>query len=105
MANYIIWRYSSTWSFQLDKRYDDAKQVRFEIFFSNVKAQTNFEMLWQYYSLSPSTFQNFLKVLTGKQVQSPRWKDCGAAATEKLVYAAGALYVREYFKKVIMRLK
>uniref|UniRef100_A0A0N5AT03 Neprilysin-1 n=1 Tax=Syphacia muris TaxID=451379 RepID=A0A0N5AT03_9BILA len=68
LTNYIIWRYTSAWSFQLDKRYDDIQQ-------------------------------NFLKAMIGKQVKSPRWKDCGTAASGRMNYASGALYVREYFDK------
>lgn len=68
LANYIIWRYTSAWSFQLDKRYDDIQL-------------------------------SFLKAMVGKQVKSPRWKDCGNAASGRMSYAAGALYVREYFDK------
>lgn len=68
IVNYIMWRYTSAWSFQLDSRYDDVQQ-------------------------------NFLRMLIGKQVKSPRWKDCSSAATGRMSYAASALYVRKHFDK------
>lgn len=27
VVNYILWRYASSWSYQLDERYDDIQQV------------------------------------------------------------------------------
>uniref|UniRef100_A0A915BWX3 M13 family peptidase n=1 Tax=Parascaris univalens TaxID=6257 RepID=A0A915BWX3_PARUN len=68
IANYIIWRYTSAWSFQLGARYDDAQQ-------------------------------EFLRMLIGKRAKSPRWKDCSSAASGRMSYAAGALYVRAHFNK------
>ncbi|VDM30803.1 unnamed protein product [Toxocara canis] len=38
-------------------------------------------------------------MLIGKQVKSPRWKDCSSAASGRMSYAASALYVRAHFNK------
>ncbi|MFH4981384.1 hypothetical protein AB6A40_008093 [Gnathostoma spinigerum] len=68
LTNYIIWRYTAGWSFQLDERYDDIQQ-------------------------------DFLRGLIGKQTKSPRWKDCSSATSSRMIYAAGAIYVRKHFNK------
>ncbi|VDK72795.1 unnamed protein product, partial [Anisakis simplex] len=41
--------------------------------------------------------QDFLRVLIGKEVKSPRWKDCSATASSHMGDAASALYARKYF--------
>ncbi|VDM28415.1 unnamed protein product [Toxocara canis] len=43
--------------------------------------------------------KDFLRMLIGKQVKSPRWKDCSSAASGRMSYAASALYVRAHFNK------
>uniref|UniRef100_A0A1I8EHB1 Peptidase_M13_N domain-containing protein n=1 Tax=Wuchereria bancrofti TaxID=6293 RepID=A0A1I8EHB1_WUCBA len=39
----------------------------------------------------------FLRVMTGQQTKSPRWKECAQATISLLPLASGALYVREHF--------
>lgn len=96
ITNYIIWRYTSAWSFQLDQRYDDIQQVCFfYIIIFDLIVNSN-----SLYNDSENGFQNFLRAMIGKQVKSPRWKDCVTAASGRMTYAAGAIYVREYFKEV-----
>nr|CAD2166728.1 unnamed protein product [Meloidogyne enterolobii] len=68
LANYIFWRFASSWSFQLDERYDDIQQ-------------------------------HFLKAFLGKKAKSPRWKDCASAASSRMSYASGAMYVRAHFDR------
>lgn len=68
LANYILWRFASAWSFQLDERYDDIQQ-------------------------------HFLKSFLGKKAKSPRWKDCAQAASTRMSYASGAMYVRAHFDR------
>ncbi|EFO14278.2 hypothetical protein LOAG_14244 [Loa loa] len=41
--------------------------------------------------------QAFLRVMTGQQTKSPRWKECAQGAISLLPLAGGALYVREHF--------
>ncbi|MCP9263941.1 Neprilysin-11 [Dirofilaria immitis] len=41
--------------------------------------------------------QVFLRVLTGQQTKSPRWKECAQGTINLLPLAGGALYVREHF--------
>lgn len=41
--------------------------------------------------------QDFIRVMTGQQTKSPRWKECALGPTNLLPLAAGALYVREHF--------
>ncbi|XP_070505178.1 neprilysin-2-like isoform X2 [Chironomus tepperi] len=41
----------------------------------------------------------YTKVLTGKQQDEPRWKECMNLASDNLPIAVGALYVRKYFQK------
>lgn len=39
----------------------------------------------------------------GRQQRAPRWKQCVASATENLLYASGAMYVRRHFDQVCYR--
>ncbi|KAK6104828.1 Peptidase M13 family protein [Brugia pahangi] len=39
----------------------------------------------------------FLRVMTGQQTKSPRWKECAQVTIGLLPLAGGALYVREHF--------
>ena len=41
----------------------------------------------------------YTQVLTGKQEDEPRWKECLDLASQNLPIATGALYVRKYFKQ------
>ncbi|VDK55333.1 unnamed protein product [Anisakis simplex] len=41
--------------------------------------------------------QDLLRVMTGQQTKSPRWKECAQGPTTLLPLAAGALYIREHF--------
>ncbi|VDN52138.1 unnamed protein product [Dracunculus medinensis] len=41
--------------------------------------------------------QDFLRVMTGQQTKSPRWKECAQGPTSLVPLAAGALYIREHF--------
>uniref|UniRef100_A0A0R3RHK8 Neprilysin-2 n=1 Tax=Elaeophora elaphi TaxID=1147741 RepID=A0A0R3RHK8_9BILA len=41
--------------------------------------------------------QVFLRVMTGQQTKSPRWKECAQGTINLLPLAGGALYVREHF--------
>lgn len=41
--------------------------------------------------------QDFMRVMTGQQTKSPRWKECAQGPTSLLPLAAGALYIREHF--------
>ncbi|CAJ0920091.1 unnamed protein product, partial [Mesorhabditis belari] len=61
-------RYTSAWSMQIGKRYEDI-------------------------------YQDFVRDLIGKKSKSPRWKDCSSATTNRMAYAAGSLYVRNFFNK------
>lgn len=38
-----------------------------------------------------------MRVMTGQQTKSPRWKECAYGPTTLLPLAAGALYIREHF--------
>ncbi|KAL7013331.1 hypothetical protein ACKWTF_015335 [Chironomus riparius] len=41
----------------------------------------------------------YTKVITGKQQDEPRWKECMDLTSENLRIATGALYVRKYFQQ------
>jgi predicted metalloendopeptidase len=44
-----------------------------------------------------AVFKDFLRVMTGQQQKSPRWKECTQGPTGWLPLAAGSLYIREHF--------
>ncbi|VDM97134.1 unnamed protein product [Thelazia callipaeda] len=41
--------------------------------------------------------QDFMRVMTGQQTKSPRWKECAQGTISLLPLAGGALYVRQHF--------
>ena len=43
--------------------------------------------------------QEFLRDFLGKKAKSPRWKDCSSAASTRMSYASGAMYVRKHFDR------
>lgn len=76
-----------SWSKVLDTRFDDLFQVK-QTFFRHFSETNIF-----YVS------KEFAQVMMGRQQKPVRWKVCVPAAVSSFDMAAGALYVKEYFKQ------
>ncbi|KAJ1346492.1 Neprilysin-11 [Parelaphostrongylus tenuis] len=83
LANYIVWRVVQASVRLLDERFENIKHPC-----QRLRCGTS-PRFWKK--------EDFSRVMTGQQQQSPRWKECAQVPSAVLPLAAGAVYVQAHF--------